>query len=70
MTDSAADAFEKKLAEVIRNQVEERGFMIIMTDYHPDQTLSAVVKEAGVNAESLPWKTYMRISPKETIFLA
>ena len=63
--DSAVDAFEKRLAEVIRNQVEERGSMIIVTDYHPDQTLSAVAKEAGVNAESFPWKTYMRISPKE-----
>lgn len=55
------DLFEEKLAEIIKEQVEKIGSLILSTDYGPDYTLGKLANETGIDTTSFPWKTLMTI---------
>lgn len=59
----AIEAFDKELAKVIKNKVEEKGSLMLDCDYAPDAILSSVATQTGVNPSGFPWKTTMDIRP-------
>lgn len=74
------DLFEKKLAETIKEEVEDRDSMTLSVDYGPDRVLGRLAEECAVSTNGFPWKTTMWIdkenvsvssgyrSPEKTIF--
>lgn len=59
------DAFEKELAEKIKQQVEEFGRLYISCDYAPDDTLTELAYAHEIETGCFPWKTSMWISKEE-----
>lgn len=76
------DLFEERLAETIKEKVENGGSITLSVDYHPDYILSSIANETGVSASGFPWKTTMWVksnhvsvstgfaAPAKTIFPA
>lgn len=59
------DAFEKELAEKIKQDVEEFGRLYISCDYAPDNLLSELAYKCEIETGCFPWKTSMWISQEE-----
>lgn len=63
--DEKVDAFEKELAEKIKQEVEEFGRLYISCDYAPDDLLTELAFTHEIETGCFPWKTSMWISKEE-----
>lgn len=57
----AIDLFEEKLADTIKEHVENHSSMTLSVDYGPDYILGSIAHETGVSTNVFPWKTTMWI---------
>ena len=60
-SDEAIDLFEKRLANIIKKQVEAHGFMNLSVGYGPDPILVNLAHKTGVSTCRFPFKTSMWI---------
>ena len=56
------DSFEQKLADIIKDNVETFGYMLILTHYNPDVSLLAdIARKSGIDTNRIPHETTMWI---------
>lgn len=69
LSDEDLDLFEKKLADIIKDQVERIGYMILLTHYNPDVSLIGdIARESGIDTDRIPHETTMWIY-KEKVYV-
>ena len=61
---NAADEFEKRLAEAIKEKMEGITYMRLSCDYNPCRMLYDIASEFNISASCFPWKTTMEITPE------
>lgn len=59
------DAFEKKLAEAIKERVEKDGLLVVSVEFVPNLFLRKIAEETGINQYCFPWKTTMIITKEK-----
>lgn len=60
---SSVEQFEEKLAEKIKEIVEQKGQLSLDCHYGPDMILGSIARETEIDPMSFPWKTNMHITP-------
>ena len=62
ISDKYLDLFEKKLTDIIKDQVECIGYMLLLTHYNPDVSLIGdIARESGLDTDRIPHETTMWI---------
>ena len=62
LSDESFDLFEKKLVDIIKDKVENYGFMLLLTHYNPDVSLLGdIARESGIDTSRIPHETTMWI---------
>lgn len=58
-------AFETALKRIVRDGLDDRGWVDLDVDYHPCRELADAARLAGVSEYNFPYKTTMTIRPNK-----
>jgi hypothetical protein len=59
------EKFKEILASKIEIEIQQKGFMELITDYYPEGQLAESAFASTISGVAFPKKTYMDISPRE-----